>query len=161
MKKPFFQTIYLLLILQIVTGCAARNGEQFFQKGEEFYKTGDFETAHKYALDALKETPEKFQYRVLLGWIHFRKGNIREAFHIFSRLYEREKDNIQAVQGLAWSSYSMGKEDAGFWFNKELQWAGQQIEHPDRSLFSRTYIQSIASDAHYGVGADSFETQRL
>ena len=147
------------LILVLLTGCASLPGQEEFQQGLELFKAREYTDAHSYALAAYKKAPDKKNYMGLLGWTYLKQGRLEEAEQLFGAIYEKDEEDISALQGGAWVKYSSGHYDeAKDWFKKEFDWGDGHINSENFRYYGfddRNYVFSIVSDANYGLGLTS------
>jgi Tfp pilus assembly protein PilF len=68
------------------------------------YQAGQFAEALSALERAQAMEPENVGVSTLLGWTHWRQGNVERARHFFQRAYDRDRSSTDAKTGLAFAS---------------------------------------------------------
>lgn len=101
----------LLGIAMVVVGAACGRADEqavtvgeYYERGLEAYRANDFRLAVDQLDRAYATDPEDVGVNTLLGWSHWRLGNVARARFFFERAHNREPSSIDAQTGLAYAS---------------------------------------------------------
>jgi len=143
-------------LIFVGTGCVQTRYAQEVNLGAKAFKAGNYEAAHRHALAAYQEAPDKTSVKGLLGWTYLKRGRLSEAEKLFAEIHRQDSKSPAGLQGLAWVEYSKGRlTEAEAWFKKEMDWAQGHLNNPNWERYGqedKQYIFSIVSDANYGLG---------
>jgi tetratricopeptide (TPR) repeat protein len=158
-NKKNLEIVFIGLLLGLTTlflsACSHLRSEMDFEKGLASFKAGNISEAQRLALTAEAENPD-LKKKGLLAWTYLKQGYPSKAREIFQKIEKLEPDHIVVLQGFAWVEYAQGNYGkAEGWFKKQQEWAKGQQGHGDWTYYAekdKTYINSILSDAWYGLG---------
>ena len=162
-----------LVIVGLLSGCATvtRQYESWseYRAALALFKSGNYGEAHERVKAALAQSPDRLEFLALSGWIFLRQSRVEEARRLFTRVHELESNGVAGFQGLAWVEYSLGDYDASEkWFSRQSDWAKEHMgkaEWIGMDLYYTAadvqYVNSIRSDAAYGLGLVALARGRL
>lgn len=167
MRRNRLSVVFWAAVLTIIFIAAAGNNANagFFSKDStDYYKEGlsYFQSKNYYlSIQSLEKALQlKSDYPAaqrVLGWSYIKTGRALDAEYIFAEQYKKDKTNIAVIQGLAWVKYSLGKNpESEKYFNDEFKWAEKHITSSNYSGYDdsdKAYIESIYSDANYGLAS--------
>jgi len=165
MKKNRLWVHFLAAVLMVVFIAAANINAHagFFSKSSaDYYKEGlsQFQKKNYYlssqsmekALQLKADYPEAQR---ILGFSYMKTGRALEAEYIFTEQYKKDNTNIEVIQGMAWSKYTLGKNfESEKYFKDEFKWANDHINNSDYLFYEipdQIYIESIFADANFGL----------
>ena len=139
---------FIPILLISMTSCTIIQSNSYYHKANQFYQKKQYMPAFFFARKALYLSHSNFEYASLLAWSSLKLGRIIQANYIISSFEKDNANHIIFIQLKAWIEYSLGNDDISIqWFQKQIQWADANLSKKD-SL----YLQSIRSDAYYGLG---------
>ncbi len=104
----------LLLVLLVIGALAALRAWQehsapasvaaLYERGLEAYRAGNLQEAQGYLGRAYALDAGDVGVNTLLGWSHWRLGDVQQARYHFERALERDRATVDAQMGLAFSS---------------------------------------------------------
>ena len=149
-----FLKLVLIGVCLCLSACATIQKESDYLKGTVLFKEKQYAQAFFYTQKAFEKEPDNIKYAILQSWIYYYQGQIDQASELVKKLIQQKPDAIQVIQLMAWVEYAKNNHTQSIqWFNQQLEWATQLREK--NQWISRTdkqYIQSIISDAYYGLG---------
>ncbi len=161
MKRKYWQIVMgvvsaFVLVVLFTTGNHAYAAKSSFEQAVEAWDKKDYERSAILSQKAIQEDPKSGAAKKLLGWNYIKLSRVAEAEALFLEAKKIKKDDIGAVQGLAWAYGEQGmSQDAEKAFKEEIAWAKKLLDADfwmDLSYDDQSYIQSIYSDGHYGLG---------
>jgi len=164
MKRRYWQIMAGIVLVWSMMLCATYDqaqalslfGKSTYDEAVAAWDKKDYERSAILSQKALREDPASPAVKKLLGWNYIKLGRANEAEHLFLEAGQIKGDDIGVTQGLAWVYAEQGKNEAAqAAFQQEIAWAKKFMDRNDWSYFSaddQSYIQSIFSDGHYGLG---------
>ncbi|KPA16038.1 hypothetical protein MHK_003757 [Candidatus Magnetomorum sp. HK-1] len=151
--------LFITLILFFISACSGIQTHSDYLKGKDLYKNKQYMQASFFVKKAVDKAPDNIKYSILLAWAYLKQGNTRQAKQAILPFETKSPENIQIIQVKAWIEYTLGKHElATQWFQKAIQWAN----HPNqKKIKDQLYIQSIKSDAFYGLGLIDIQKQKF
>ena len=99
-----------------------------------YLKTGDFESAKKNILKALKLNP-RIHFQKELGWINLEESNYKTVISLLSDYLRREKNDLECFNLLIRTYYETGRLSEAIKLSKLLC-----EQHPDLPCFMNNYL---------------------
>ncbi|MBM4339449.1 MAG: tetratricopeptide repeat protein [Deltaproteobacteria bacterium] len=146
----------ILLICMILSGCASIKVASDYEQALRAFQKQLYADAETHLQSALRQKPRNERSLSLQGWVFFKMGMMEESEKVFKLAYQINPENISTVEGLAWIDYAKGQnQDAKNRFRKMIKYALAHFNNPywaDYPIADREYIQSVHSNANYGLG---------
>ncbi len=156
--------LFMLIFCFVVSGCSAVKAKRSFQQGVREFRSGDNVLAKKSAIETLAHDPGHKSAAALLGWTHLRQNELTHAEEIFTGLARAYPSNHMVFQAMGWLRLKQGQFiEAETWFQKQKLWATDYKESYTYEIIGpddQRYIQSVLSDAWYGLGETALATGR-
>lgn len=160
MRKRVLTTIGTVGLLLMCAGCG-KAGE-FYEKGQESVKTGDYENALLYFSQAVEENPNKAEYYLEQGYSLAALGRYEEARKsLSSAVVERDleltrKNNKRAWRAIGITYYEEGQyEQAKSYFNKALE----ESFLPELNMDIRMYLaDALECEGEYDAAIKEYDT---
>ncbi len=126
-----------------------------YSEGLKHFKNNDYDLAKQSFLRALKDDANYTEAKQSLGLVYFRLEMLKEAEDIFLALYKDNNRDPNALLGLAWINFKLGRDDnAKKFFQEEIKWAESHIFSDIYSYYpsaDKRYIESVFSDGWFGL----------
>lgn len=153
------RTLLLIGIIPFGLGifsCALLRSDIEYRRGVEAFNHGHYDLAEGYLQVSLQHHPKDPKKLSLLGWAILKQGRIQEAERFFSMAEKLDPRDIGTMEGLGWIYFQYGKdEEAKKKFIQLMEYAEGHIWSPfwnDYPRSDREFIQSLCSEANYGLG---------
>ena len=155
--SPLVHVIALLAATVLLTVATATSVlADPYDDGLKMWEKKEYEKSIAFLQKALKQDPKSAPAKQLLAWNYIKFGRMAEAETLFLEIRAAKKDDVRAFQGLGWIYGELGRnEEAIENFKQEAAWAKAHINsdiYVYYELDDKKYIESIYSDANYGLG---------
>jgi tetratricopeptide (TPR) repeat protein len=147
------RTITTLLMLLIVSGSMAQEGDQIRSAFEKSYT---FEEGGKYS-DAVRELknvydPASYSLNIRLGWLSYKSGQFTESAAYYLKAIELKPYAIEARFGLTYPASSMGN-----WAQVKDQYIKILEIDPQNTVANYYFGLMLYETGDYGEAARHFE----
>ncbi len=163
-RNRLFTVLFASMLAVVFIAATNMNANAaFFSKSSgDYYKEGlsNFQKKNYYlAIQSLEKALQlKADYpeaQRILGFSYMKTGRALEAENIFTEQYKKDNTNIEVIQGMAWSKFTLGKNpESEKYFKAEFKWANDHINNSDYLFYEvpdQIYIESIFADANFGL----------
>jgi len=127
-----------------------------FDDGLKMWEKKEYEKSVSFLQKALKENPKSASAKKLLAWNFVKLGRLAEAEALFLEARAAKKDDVGVSQGLGWIYGEWGRhEESVKHFREQAAWAKSHLDSSDYTYYElddQRYIESLYSDANYGLG---------
>ncbi|MBM4346663.1 MAG: hypothetical protein FJ107_00870 [Deltaproteobacteria bacterium] len=155
----------ILFICLALSGCASLKISTDYERALVAFQKQLYGETETHLQSALRQNPHHEKSLSLQGWVSFKIGMMEEAEKYFELANRINPENVSTVEGLAWIDYVKGRnETAEERFRKMLKYAEEHFRHPYWKEYppaDRGYIQSVHSNANYGLGLIAKRMGRL
>ena len=155
----------ILFICLALSGCVSLKAGTDYERALIAFQKQLYGEAGTHLQSALRQNPHHEKSLSLQGWVFFKIGMTEESEKVFELASRINPENVSTVEGLAWIDYAKGRNEAAEErFRKMLKYAEEHFRHPYWNEYppvDRGYIQSVHSNANYGLGLIAKRMGRL
>lgn len=133
----------------------SKNSTDYYKEGFQHFQKKNYYFAARSLEKALQLKSDYPEAQRILGFSYLKTGRVLDAEYIFTQQYKKESANVEIIQGLAWSAFTLGKHsESEKYFRNELKWAENHIGSSSYAWYTpddKSFIESIYSDANFGL----------